>query len=119
MSETLGRLRRRLAKVERRWAIIQKQKRRKPGGCNCLGCILADPTQPEKFAAEMNLECPNHEFRDLGWIMGIEHIGGGANPAHSRLNVPRLHELLTEYRARKLAAKRKALQIPEYDTEGY
>ena len=49
--------------------------------CNCRPTTIAYTTKPEEFEAEMNLSCPAHGFRRLGWIVLL----GDAGPEGAKL----------------------------------
>jgi hypothetical protein len=107
MPENLFSLRKRLEKVERSLARMQRQKRL--ANCNCLGSITVCLGKEAEFAREMSLPCPAHGVRNLGRIVRLDPVPPGRGPEPAS----RLDGLLAIYEASDLA-KRDQEAVDDY-----
>jgi len=92
-----------LDKVERLRA--DTAARKKEATCNCSTWTLADSDRPEQFEAEMNLPCPAHGFRQLGYI----HRRGSSNWDREK----KIIKMLKTYEAGLEQAKREGKYGPQ------
>ncbi len=111
MSGRSSNLRNRLGEVERK--VGEVVRREQLAKCNCNFRTSYSAWDPEEFEGDINLPCPAHGFRDLGFIVLCRLVDKHGVSIDS-VGDARREQLFATYNARR-ASHQAALELKEED----